>query len=706
MTTGDDRLGDDRTSALSEAQIEQLIQGRQGRRRTASSIETPALGDSVEVKDRPWRGIAIGLVGVAALSYVSVFSKGYIQASGLSDTYLPTGVFILFLLILGLNTALRRFGWGLTTREIMLAYVTMLISSAIPTTGLAMRLTPFLVIPYYYATPINEWAILHLPHIPTWMTPHGDDVVLPFFRGLPRGASIPWGAWITPLAFWSLLAASLYLILMGLAIIFRRRWMDAERLQFPLAQVPLMIMGDDPNPSWASAFFRNPLVWIGIAIPLILHSINGLHLYFPVIPEIKLTEVNLQDLMKGSRFITDLPFSRWAGVQFNFYWSVIGISYLLRTEVSLAVWVFEWFYRFEEIAFELIGIGYGQHNWSPLHTFGYTMTERYGRLGATVTASAMFLWASRSELREMVLAAFGRREPSEAGADVAEIPWWTFWALVGGTAIYFAWTAAAGVGLLISVTLLILFVLVATVTARIVAATGLLWVYDYFVAMQGLQKLVGTARIDPQTFTMVGMIDYGVLHHRANIMPQVLDGMKIARQSGITQKHYFIGVVLGLFVAAVVSFGVVIWMGYHYGATNLNIWYFFDSSDWLFNRVAAYQRFHVWTDWRVVGVMGAGGVFMVGLMWLHRTFLWWPLYPLGFIIGGTVASRQIWFPVFLGWLAKTLVLRFAGSQMYNKLKPVALGLLIGEFSITGIWLAIDWATGKMGHLVFPRWSGF
>ncbi len=693
------------SSAQLPKHIAKIIHERQ-RRRSETENLSPDVETPVVRGDKPWRGLLLGLIGICALSFISPYAYGYLQASELAATYLPTGVFLLFLLILGLNTILIRLGMPLSPREIMLAYVTMLIPSAIPTTGLAMRVTPLLVNVYYYATPVNEWSILHHPHIPKWMTPQGADVARWYFTGLPEGASIPWGAWIQPLAIWSLLAAGLYLIILALSITFRKRWMDAERLQFPLAQVPLMVMGDDPHPSWLSRLFRNPLLWIGFAIPFFFHGMNGLHVYFPVVPPIKLTALMMTDLFSGSQFLMEPPFYRWAGIRFNFYWSVIGISYLLRSEVSLSVWVFEWLYRLEEIVFEISGIGHGQHNWSPLHTFGYSLSARYQRVGAIIVASSVFLYASRNELREMMQAAFGRRRLANGEDTVtgeAEIPWWTFWVMAVGFAIYYGWTYIAGLDLVVSTVLLVIFLLLAVTAARIVAATGLLWVYDFFVPMQGLQKILGTARISPQMFTMVAFVDYAMLGNRTSVMPQTLDGMKIARETGITQKHFFLGMALGIIAAVVISFGMVIWMGYTYGGINLENYSFEGGGNWVFNRVAGFQRYHVWTDWTVMGIMAAGGGFMGGLMWLHRTFLWWPLYPLGFIIGGTVASGEIWFPVFLGWLAKVLVIKFAGAHSYNRFKVIALGLLIGEFVAVGLWLAIDWYTGTTMHLVFPHW---
>jgi hypothetical protein len=303
----------------------------------------------------------------------------------------------------------------------------------------------------------------------------------------------------------------------------------------------------------------------------------------------------------------------------------------------------------------------------------------------------------------MFYAAFGKGHRHEGGSNPqSAIPWWSLWAFVVGVAIYFTWTAMTGMQFAVSFFLLLFFLVIAVTTARIVAATGLLWLHDYFVPMHGMSVVVGSARVDPRTWTNMGFVDFAVLSNRANIMPQLLDGMKIARQTSIRQWHYFVGVSLGIVTAVVVSFATVLWLAYTYGGTNLEPWHFFNGGDWLFNRTAGFQRYHVYTHWTAVGLMGAGALFMSALLYLHRTFLWWPIYPLGFLIGDTIASNQIWFPVFLGWVIKSVIIRFSGAAAYNRLKHGALGLVLGEFLCVGLWLVIDGMTGVTLHRVFPK----
>ena len=92
---------------------------------------------------------------------------------------------------------------------------------------------------------------------------------------------------------------------------------------------------------------------------------------------------------------------------------------------------------------------------------------------------------------------------------------------------------------------------------------------------------------------------------------------------------------------------------------------------------------------------------MMGLMlWARHRFLWWPLNPIGFPIGGNYMMDRVWFNVFLAWLIKRLMLRFGGASAYRASQTFFLGLIVGEALCNGLWLVIDYLTGKMGNVIF------
>jgi hypothetical protein len=48
----------------------------------------------------------------------------------------------------------------------------------------------------------------------------------------------------------------------------------------------------------------------------------------------------------------------------------------------------------------------------------------------------------------------------------------------------------------------------------------------------------------------------------------------------------------------------------------------------------------------------------------------------------------------LGWLFKSLVVRYSGLKGYRRASPVFLGLVLGEAFIAGFWAVVGLFSGK------------
>ena len=60
----------------------------------------------------------------------------------------------------------------------------------------------------------------------------------------------------------------------------RRRWADEEHLPFPVIALPLEMTRE------GAPLYRNKLLWLGFAIPVLLHSLNSLQSIFPTLPSL------------------------------------------------------------------------------------------------------------------------------------------------------------------------------------------------------------------------------------------------------------------------------------------------------------------------------------------------------------------------------------------------------------------------------------
>jgi len=90
-------------------------------------------------------------------------------------------------------------------------------------------------------------------------------------------------------------------VLAALAVLLRRQWVDNEKLAFALVQLPLeMIRGatgadralGGHERSGVGSFLKNRLTWLGFALPALVFGFNGLHQWYPAIPEFP-TEIDL-----------------------------------------------------------------------------------------------------------------------------------------------------------------------------------------------------------------------------------------------------------------------------------------------------------------------------------------------------------------------------------------------------------------------------
>ena len=89
---------------------------------------------------------------------------------------------------------------------------------------------------------------------------------------------------------------------------------------------------------------------------------------------------------------------------------------------------------------------------------------------------------------------------------------------------------------------------------------------------------------------------------------------------------------------------------------------------------------------------------MALLMFAHHYLPWWPLHPIGFPISSTF--RWMAFNAMIAWLIKVPVQRLGGPTLYRSVRPFFLGLILGHYTIFGVFWIIDAITGKVGNRLF------
>ena len=152
-------------------------------------VSLPEEAVGVERRGVTGRSIAIGLAVALFIQGWGIYSRRLIRSSGMTAGFLSPALFVAMLIILFLlNPVLKRVGrpGGLSLREMLTIFAMGLVGGA-P----IAHVFAFITIPYYLATPENQWGTLLHPSLPSWIAPldvdgAGDTAVQRAGRGAGR----------------------------------------------------------------------------------------------------------------------------------------------------------------------------------------------------------------------------------------------------------------------------------------------------------------------------------------------------------------------------------------------------------------------------------------------------------------------------------------------------------------------------------------
>ena len=136
-------------------------------------------------------------------------------------------------------------------------------------------------------------------------------------------------------------------------------------------------------------------------------------------------------------------------------------------------------------------------------------------------------------------------------------------------------------------------------------------------------------------------------------------------------------------------------LGYEHGGINLLGNFLSNGYSWQYlNPILQSQPEINVRGWIFTGIGGAIEGF---LMWANHRWFWWPLHPLGLVVCVGYLASHVWFSAFVAWLLKLCILKYGGGSLFTNVKPFFLGLIMGEATCSGVWLAIDYMTGTVGN---------
>ena len=632
------------------------------------------------------RGLFIGAIMSVFVGVVAPYGMIMVRAAewGSHASQLG-GVFLFFVFTFLINTLLGliRRPLALNRAELVLIYVMMLVALTVPTQNLLVYVIPTICVPFYSASPENNWASFIHPYLPEWIAPKDLDSIRHLYEGLPAGQSIPWEAWLVPFVAWFSFIIALSAMMFCLCAILHRQWSTNERLAYPMVQLPqqMIELGDDPL-ARVAPFFHSPVVWLGFALPFTLWSLTGLNHYFPSVPEWPYGFGGFE-LFKGLH-----------GVILTLSFSWVGFFFLVDHRIVFSVWFFYLFTKLEDGLLTTLGIA-GDEVLS-VYEFYNTPAVNHQSVGAILVFVLFGLWVGRGHLR-LVWEKAWHPDRDRDGVDAEELL--PYRAALGGFLISLAflaiWLWQSGVpGAALPFFLLLVLVYYVALT-RVTAAGGIPSARPPIVAPYAVISGMGSSMLGSKGMVALNMAMGWQGEMRLFPMIACANGLKLAEMVKGPKGRLFWGMLLAVTCSLAGGTWILLTLGYEHGGINLLSNFLSNGSSWHFldPMLQSQPQMNV-RGWIFTGIGGAMEGF---LMWANHRWFWWPLHPLGLVVCVGYLASHVWFSAFVAWLLKLCILKYGGGSLFTNVKPFFLGLIMGEATCSGVWLAIDYMTGTVGN---------
>ena len=637
------------------------------------------------------RSVALGLFMVAFVNILAPYSKYILHSSLFACDYMPLGVVLPFVLVVGILNLLWRWlrpASALSRGELLIIFIMGLVGSTIPTFGLTGYMISCIASPYYFASPENQWEQHFHALIPRWICPSDVQAMQWFFDGLPPGRSIPWAAWFAPLFWWLSFAGVLFFVCLCAIVILRKQWIDRERLVFPLTELPIELTQSKTPPGEKAGVLPpimcKRLFWVGLAVPLVIICWNMISYFYPLFPTIDLT----------GRWI---PLARgYPPIFTRIYLPVIAFAFISPREVSFSIWFFHL------LAIIQIGI---------FNTFGFDIgrADVYCSQPASISwqeagaFTVMVFWGfimARSHFRDVLRKAVWGDPNVDDSMEMLSYRVAVFGGII--SLIYMVyWLHASGMDFLVIATFLTaVFVLYIGIT-RIVVEGGLVFMRGPIIAQTFTFYTLGVTNIPAASMTALAFSYGWFCDIKSFFMPAVAHAAKVCDIAKLNKKDVLRAVAVALVAAIGISIAYTLYLGYTYGAYNFGDWIFRGGATAPFDNIVTKMKNPFGPDKRALTLFGVGATVMVPLIFMRYRFIWWPLHPVGFAVAMSLPITLTAFSIFLAWLAKTIILRLGGLNLYNKAKPFFFGLLAGFFIGCGLSFGVDFLWfPEEGHAIY------
>jgi hypothetical protein len=632
------------------------------------------------------RGVAFGALAAALTSGWISFARTGAATSDVNITHIPVAFLGVFLLIAVTNFSLRNRGFrGLVPSEMFTILIMSLVAGMVPARGLTGTWLGLMAAPYYLATPENGWIDYIQPNLSSWLFPRNDYGETKWlYEGLPEGVPIPWQVWVMPVFWWLALIIAGFVVCISIVVILRKQWMEYERLDYPLVSRILDLVDDSEDasgtPRWPS-LLRGRFFWMGFAFSFGIIAWNMVGYFDTQWPNISLSPL-------GGRFYA-CRICPWIITHLNPY--TIGFGYFVKSEILFSIWAFHLLFIAQVVFLRRTGLQLGGKD-VPGQSWGDPVVM-WQSLGALFAFVIWGLWTARHHLIAVVRKALGREVDLDDSDEM--LPYRTAaLALILGVLFIAFWMAKTGVPLALIAFIIPTAIVLYIALARFVCESGTLYLSLPTSPLEVGYQMVGTATLSART--VVAAATTTTLPWML-FMPALSQGAKAADRIRGSKRTLFWALLIGLLVALIVNIVIVLWNGYTYGAFNFAEFPFTRYAPRRIGGMVKTIKNPQAASLPHLFVFLLGAAVMIALTVVRYRMSSWTLHPIGYAASTTNIRLQVT-SLFVVWIIKTLVTRIGGVQLYQRLYPLFLGLIIGRTAGTLLSFIVDliWFPGS-GH---------
>jgi hypothetical protein len=649
------------------------------------------VADRDEYKDYRRRGVTLRILLICLIvAPLNAYFMADLHRRGIED---PTVVSlfwnVLFLLVAFrlVNAVLLRWTprYAFSPAELISFFI--LISVATCASGLDSLKTSWGTMQgyAYFATPENKWEDLFGKFVPGSMTVSDAGALARLWRGDssifdPRNYTV-WGPVILR---WWLLFTFMWGAPAGLAVIFRKRWVERERMSFPIVQLPFEVCSTRLNG------MRHPVFWIAFGLAAFINIFNGLHSFFPSVPVIPV-KIGQSPMFDLAKYFVGRPWNAVGRFHACFYPFITGLGLLLPQELSLSLWLFYIFWKAEAIFAAYLGV-------AGLREFPFMKEQSFGGYLALI---GFALWAGRSHFLQVWQRVLGQGDPK---SDEHEpLRYRTAFLIFAGGMIY---AIAVGISIKmawwVSVAFFVQYYLMTMMVGRIRAEMGLP-THEIErlgpTVMQG--NILGVKILGTQNLTSLSVF-FGFTRGLRNIpYPHMFEAVYLTERLGADSRKLLLACIAFVPIGQFFAYFWNLYLGYQCGlGADWAKWMPWSSME-AWNQLSGWLNQPAGFNWWRTGATLVGFVFYFGLMVVRTTWVWWPIHPAGYAISTTWYMAHMWTPMLLAWSVKSIVARYGGIKGVRSLAPAAFGLILGDVMTGALWTIYSLITRVETYSFWP-----